>query len=613
MQDGYWASKEDEEVVREAMSRVDERYKSGKFSGHYGRISKLYQNYYGVSADASSSEISTGGYAGELSLVYVNLIRYLVQHTLSLITGQPVSFSGVPKNSDAESTEQAIVAESILMTAVRQKRLDRAFHAAVEHSLIGNEGFISVTWDTAAGEVITIDPETGERVMSGDVKVDVHSIYDITRPENVPAGYEPWKIVRTWVNKWDIAARFPEIAEEISNTRAESWMVNYCSTYKYAKSTDEDVIPMYTLYHERTPAVPDGLQCVFFSNDIYLPPGPLGYDKVPVFRMTASEILGTVLGYSPANDLLGPSDAVNSLLSVALTNELAFGVQNLQSKRGNGVKPRQLGGSVQLIEYDIEPVQPLQLTATPGEVFNSIEMYRGIMMQLLGQNDVSLGQVDSSSRLSVSAMSMLENKAISFSSVLQKNYIAMLQDVATAIIRTYSLYADVPRLMTLVGKNDKPKVISFSGGQVKDVNRIIVDLGNALLQTPTQRYDAAKTLAESGIIKTPEEYAEVIQTGNIKKVLDPATTEMINIERENELLTQGEHPAVLVTDDHVRHIRMHKTVGDSPEARNNPALIQALSEHIMEHINQAKSNPPEISAALGHTPIMVPGAPEQPQ
>ena len=608
MSDTYWAAKPGDELVMDAYKRVEERYSARSLErGYYERITKLYSYYYGIADDATAFGISTGGQANELSLIYVNFVRYLIQHVLSLVNGDRVAYSAVPTDNDASSREKAQLAEGVLQACVRTHRLERLFFVASEHAMIGQEGFMSVRWDPQAGEEKRVD-ELGNIMREGDIKYGVHSIFDVTRPENVPGGCGHWRILREWANKYDIAAEHPEIADEILSLSGDLWSRIYHGLRKSWGSTDDDIIPVYTLYHDRRPALPEGRELRFLSPSIYLSDGPLGYDKIPIYRLAASDILGTDYGYSPANDLLAPVDAMSALLGVALSNQLAYGVQNLVSSGGGQASIRNLGNGLQVIDTQGGTLTPLPPPQTPAEVFRCIEMYQQFMVLLMGQNDMSLGQIQSESRLSASAMSMMEQKAIQYSSNFMAAMARLKEDVGTATIRTFQLYASEERMLRDEGEGKAGRVLMFKGDDFNAVHRMTVEIGNAMIQTPTMRYNIAEILTQNQILKSPEEVGDYLVSGNIKRFTDPGSSELINIQYENQMLSRGDVPMAVMTEDPVLHIRHHRCVLHSPEAKANPQIVEAVQAHILQHMELAHQTPPDLAAALDHTPIAVPTA-----
>ncbi|MGJ8503431.1 hypothetical protein, partial [Glaesserella parasuis] len=82
---------------------------------------------------------------------------------------------------------------------------------------------------------------------------------------------------------------------------------------------DDDFVHKYILYHDRTPAMPYGRRTEIIAGQV-LDDGHLLYEKVPVVRMSAGEVLRTPFGDSPAIDLLPLQQALNSLFSGTVTN-----------------------------------------------------------------------------------------------------------------------------------------------------------------------------------------------------------------------------------------------------------------------------------------------------
>jgi len=67
-----------------------------------------------------------------------------------------------------------------------------------------------------------------------------------------------WKIVTEYENKYELAARFPTYADDILS-ESKPMMLDYALDYDSRKETSEtDLIPVHTFYHDRTAAVPNG-------------------------------------------------------------------------------------------------------------------------------------------------------------------------------------------------------------------------------------------------------------------------------------------------------------------------------------------------------------------
>jgi hypothetical protein len=220
------------------------------------------------------------------------------------------------------------------------------------------------------------------------------------------------------------------------------------------------------------------------------------------------------------------------------------------------------------------------------------------MESISGINSVVRGNPEASLK-SGAALALVASQAIQFLQLTQQRYVQLLEDSGTAIISMLKQYATVPRVATIVGKMNTPYMKEFKGDDLENVNRVIVDMGNPLSKTTAGKIQIADTLLQYGFVKNPDMYFSVLQNGRLDSIQDPIQRQLMLIAQENEQMSDGNNPPVLVTDNHAMHIQEHKQLLDSPEARNNPELVMVVLAHIQEHINQMRTGDPDLFAILG--------------
>ena len=115
----------------------------------------------------------------------------------------------------------------------------------------------------------------------------------------------------------------------------------------------------------------------------------------------------------------------------------------------------------------------------------------------------------------------------------------------------------------------------------------------------------------NGFVKNSDMYFAVLQNGRLDSIMDPVQRQLMLIAQENEQMSDGIDPPVLVTDNHPMHIQEHKQLLDSPEARNNPDLVVVVLGHIQKHIDQLRTGDKDLFAILGMQNLP-PQTPEQP-
>lgn len=596
----YWVLEEGKELANAIINKVDELGNSTLRGVQRSRAKKATRYYYGESNNGSlSSAILPSGERGELSVARVNLLRFLAQQTLSIVTGQRIAYKTLAKNNDVRSREQSILANGLLAGYAKDLNLDRLMWKAAENALITSEGWVRVIWDHSKGEEYVVD-DNGVVQYEGDISVDVFSYFDVFRDESVPNKRPNWLIVREWKNKYDLAAQYPEYAKEIVSLQNDAWRT-YNDVYQFSGIWQSDEwIPVYTMYHERTPAVPDGKETVIVSNNIVLTTGPLPFDHIPLVQVAPAHITNTNSGYTPVFDVLSLCEALDRMYSTILTNNVTFGVQHIATPRGNNIEAAQLSGGLSLIEYDLAPPTALNLTATSPESFNFFTMNRELLTMLMGHTSASLGLVEQ--RLSGTALAALDQKAYQFASAFQQSYQFAVEDVGNAIISILRQYASTPRIGRLIGKDQRYMLKSFDGSDLEDVDRIVIETVNPAMLSYAARAEMADKLLSAQLIKTPNEYFDLMVNGQIDTMTNQALNANLLISRENESMMTGQHVAALATDDHTSHILKHRTLLDDPDLRRDPVLVEVVLSHIGEHIELLRTVDPELLMVLGQQP-----------
>lgn len=606
--DMYWASQDAKTLLGSLDERKEDYYKFLNASGLMGLWSRMYY-MINMSAYGDSTLQVTGRHA-EYTKFSVNHIRNLVQHVVTMTINQRPAFEPRAINSDTESQTQTILARGLLDYYLREKRLERYLKDAVTSGVTYGEGFVCPSWNATAGEIYAIDPETKIEAHEGDLQYDSFEPIDVIRSSaNNSSDDGIWYILRKYVNKYDIAAKYTEVADQI---KAISSSYDPRTTFHPMMNDvwDEDLIPIYSFYHKRTDAIPDG-RYTLYVDGVVLTDGPLPYRDMPVYRVSAGELTGTPFGYTASYDLMSLQEMLNVLYSTIATNQAAYGVQNIAAPRGSNINVTALRDGMNFIEYDEKAGAPhaLNFTATPPEVFTFLNLIERTAETLSGVNSVVRGNPETSLK-SGAALALVQSMAVQFSQGLQQSYVQLLEDVGTATINILRDYASVPRIAMIAGKANRGMMKQFSGKDLSQINRVQVDVGNPMARTTAGKIELATMMLQSGIIKNADELLQVIQTGNLDPLTEGPTNELIAIKSENEALSNGEQVPVLVTDKHLLHIEEHKTVLSDPESRKNPLIVQTTLDHIKEHINLLSDPANSVLLTLmGQTPLAQPPAP----
>ena len=606
----YFANKDKRDIAADLMKRVDQHVTFMEASGRSYLLNRSYKYYYrGVD---KKGQLQKGGEQEELLIGHFNHYRNILQHLVNMTTSERPNLEPRAANTDAKSQGQTIIAKGALDYYQREAKLDRMFKKATEHGVYLSEGYVVLEWDQNLGEDYAADAATGSSKKSGDIRFTnvgpFDCFYDFTRSSSAS---HDWYIVRFWENKYDYAAKYPELSDKILMLAKDD--KNPRNRRPWLSDTDDsDLIPCYRFYHAKTPAVPDGRFVEFLSSDLVTLEGGLPYRKLPVYKMMPDEQDGTPFGYTIAFDLMPIQEAIDGLINSILTNAATFGVQNIAIPDGANIDVVAIAGGLNVIKYDSKNGKPevLEMLRTPPELFNFTNMLIQMLETLSGLNSVVRGNPEASLK-SGAALALVASQAVQFNSGLQQSYAQLCEDVGMGIVDILKEYGNTPRIAEIAGKSNRHYIKYFKGEEIKDVNRVTVERTNALSATTAGKMQIADTLLERQLLNTPEEYIQLVTTGRLEPLLQAQQNQLTLIQSENEDMADGKDVPVILTDDHVLHIREHQAVLASPEARQDPGIITATLGHLQQHMQLLLAGDP-ILGLLGQPQLAPPAVPPPP-
>lgn len=603
----YFASMEPEKTAQILLDKANSWFNQLEANGYLEKLRIMWASYHGVYFDSwsDSHSITFSGEQGELTNIAVNHLRNLAQHMLVMVTATRPSLQARAVNTDHKSMVQARLANGLLDYYMREKRLEDYIKDAVESAIVYGSGYIKMEWNATVGEVYDyIQSEDGmdEEIREGEVQFSNLSPFDVVFDPNREDDKHNWVLVRSFKNRHDIIAKYPEYEDKILMLQTKADIDSYGMGVNMFSDTDE--IPIYELYHKKTESLPEGRYLLFLSGDIALLDSPLPYRDIPVYKISPSRILGTPFGYTPLFDILPIQDAINSLYSTILTNQSTFGVQNILSHRGSDISMSSISGGLNIIEGNFSNGKPeaLNLTNTPREIFDFLQMLESVAETISGVNSVARGNPESNLK-SGNAMALVQSMSLQFMSGLQQSYVKMIEDVGTGLINMLKDFANTPRIAAIAGIRNRTSMKEFTGEDLSNVNRVIVDIGNPLSKSTAGRVEMAEQLLQMGVIKTAEHYFSVLNTGNLEAMTEDTQSELDLIRAENEALLSNTEVIAVATDQHTIHIKEHKAVLADPDLRKDPELLRRTLAHIQEHITLLRETDPDLLNIIQEQPL----------
>lgn len=599
-QDNYWPLLPPNEIGSYFLTNVAGKDIWADYTNYTDRMIASCEQYFGDINGVDTSTIQKGGEVGETVLINVNYYRFLLQHVLSIVAGDDIAFNVEGKNNDVKTRLQVMLASGLLEGYVRDLKLDELFPAGLEMAIVMSEAFFITGWDTRAFDA------AGNKV--GDVFVKVRHFFDVRYDYTDPSRKFRWFAFRDWINKYELAAQYPEKYDAIMNAQPNlDDYAAYRMTYG-SNLGQTDLVGVWTVRHAHTDAVPKGLEFRLIgdgNNDTVLEYGPLPYKSVNCFRVSHSKQFFDNMCYTPAFDALSLIEASNSLESTILSNQLALGLQKVWTQLGDDITPVEVSTGMINLQSQVKP-EALNLVQTASELFVNRDNLRQLAATILGLNDSIMGT--ESTRFSGAAIGQLSQRATQFLSSLHRSYKTCQEEVLNSIIQILQIFAEEERVGRLVGVQQSYAVKEFAAKDLSDIDRVYVVQTNPAMRTPEARQQMVQQMAAQGLISDKNEFMELFATGRISDKATPAITQANLSLSENERLLTGQMVMAIITDNHTLHIQDHRTLLDIPEVRYNPELFQRISQHIMEHndlYTQATVMAPNILMATNQSPAIM--------
>jgi len=224
-----------------------------------------------------------------------------------------------------------------------------------------------------------------------------------------------------------------------------------------------------------------------------------------------------------------------------------------------------------------------------GDAYRMLDILRNEADLLSNLSPASLGQVGSTSGFETN---LLQEAADSVHSPdIRRNELS-LRDAAYKIRRLVKMGYDIPRLITITGRDGAPEVFEFSNEQVDEHANIHIDTGSALPQQKHAKIEAILKLDERGLFGPAGDPArnrkvlKALDMGSSQEDVDLLGVDEDHARLENLAFTRGEQvedPQPWENAD--LEYEIHTSLLKSPEIKSwTPEMRTALVRHVILHV-----------------------------
>lgn len=629
----YIGLKPTDEIGQAVLDRAEEWSKVSSGNGLLNQWRQNFRMAYNVSPQGLSTTawdaLSVSGMNGESITFRINHYRNVAQNALNVIYGKIFGTKVLARNSNPDSLEAVKLGQGLIDWTMETKRVFRQEVKAGEYAWHFGTGFIFAIWDHFAGKPIAADESTGEIASSGDLYIRAKSPFDIYFDQSVEDWEDvEWIIVRDFKNKYALAEQFPDLSEKILRLNTKDRWDRSLYLFSDFSSDQVAVFHLFVKPKPQSKMLAQGRYAMVLDDDLVVYDGPNPYDRLPVFLVRPQEGLGTVYGYTPANDVAPVQQMYNVVASTIATNVAAHGVSSIYSPRGSGISATQLSSGMQLLEGDpaMNAPEVLNFLATPPELYQFEHRLEEIIETLSGVNSVARGQPDEQLK-SGRALAIVQSAMVQFISGFFRAASEAHQDLSNHIIDLYRKFSSGEQEIAILGKDQAVETMKWQSSSLDPIYTVRCEQSDPAANTYGGKLDkaeallGAKTADGKSMLSSPQEYLTLVETGQMEPMLAADEAGLSRIRKENSMISRGILPVALVTDSHALDINEHMVIASDPEmrlvAQGDPNSIQAkilgaCLNHVAAHQAFMQGQIPGAAAQLLHPGVAAPSRPPLP-
>lgn len=586
----YWAAEDTDSVVSKistflSVFSLNSDAERSSLSMIWSRNLRMYYNSV-ISSDSSDSSLGFSGEDGELIEMHVPCARSDIRKIISIATRQRLHFKAQAESGEWQTKANTLIADSVAseyatdtdinLSGVRSKLLELA--------LICGHSFLLTQWDSEKEK----------------------PTFRVIPPWMVTYNYNAesmasldWFVVHYFVNRYSLAAEYPEFKEEIlagnsARTAINPWSINF-GVMDYS----EDDVLVSEFYHKSTPALEKGRFIKFINmtgiedtDNPYL--NKDGKAEIPISMVAPEYIQPYLIGYPILSDLLPLQEMTDHQFSVMATIFSALGVPTILNPRNSGINAANMSG-LRVVSYSPQmgdglrgsKPEVLELCKLPPNLLDTINLMQQFQQRISNVSGALQGILPPGVT-AASAIATLSANSVEFIEPIANSVHAALEESMMRAITQTSLFLSEEKTIELVGPKSSAAVAKFTGDDLRGLKRVNLMTQNPLTMFAGGRVQIVEQYMKMGLLQTPEQFDTVMVYGSLDPIHRGSMSKENLVEWENQQLRQGQPIPALATDDHALHIKEHLQLLNDPDIRRRPELVTMINDHANFHLKLSR-------------------------
>ena len=517
----------------------------------------------------------------------------------------------VPASSDERDAYTAKLSKKILDSVSAKYSLSQKINQATKWSEICGTSFYKIFWNSNLGQVVAIE-DSGRKIKAGDVDIAVCSPFEIypdfTTCENLEdcqsiihaKAYSVEEIKQMY--DVDIKGKDINVFSLDSSFSTGGLGYNGIGT-KINESTKRNAGLVIEKYIRPSEEYPNGRLIIIageklvFDGELPYVNGIDGKRDFPFIKQVCCDEVGSFWGKSLIERMIPIQRAYNAVknrkheflnrltLGVLAVEDGSVDIENLEEE---GLAP----GKILVYRQGANVPKYLDNEHLPTDFEKEEEKLLEEFTAISGTSEMG-DMTTISASMSGVALELLLDENQTRLSFTTDSIKSAIKQIGKHLLRLYKQFANIPRLVKIVGENGMPEIFYFKSSDISS-DDVQFETETEGADTLTQRRNMIYTLLDKGLLTDEDgklsqslksKILEMIGFGNWENSQDLDSLHIRRADNENLAMLDKEEIKVKPIDDHNLHINEHIAYMLSGEYEKNATeeVENIFLKHIEEH------------------------------
>ena len=517
----------------------------------------------------------------------------------------------VPASSDERDAYTAKLSKKILDSVSAKYSLSQKINQATKWSEICGTSFYKIFWNSNLGQVVAIE-DSGRKIKAGDVDIAVCSPFEIypdfTTCENLEdcqsiihaKAYSVEEIKQMY--DVDIKGKDINVFSLDSSFSTGGLGYNGIGT-KINESTKRNAGLVIEKYIRPSEEYPNGRLIIIageklvFDGELPYVNGIDGKRDFPFIKQVCCDEVGSFWGKSLIERMIPIQRAYNAVknrkheflnrltLGVLAVEDGSVDIENLEEE---GLAP----GKILVYRQGANIPKYLDNEHLPTDFEKEEEKLLEEFTAISGTSEMG-DMTTISASMSGVALELLLDENQTRLSFTTDSIKSAIKQIGKHLLRLYKQFANIPRLVKIVGENGMPEIFYFKSSDISS-DDVQFETESEGADTLTQRRNMIYTLLDKGLLTDEDgklsqslksKILEMIGFGNWENSQDLDSLHIRRADNENIAMLDKEEIKVKPIDDHNLHINEHIAYMLSGEYEKNATeeVENIFLKHIEEH------------------------------